>query len=75
MNKNQNKSEMTGVIKLDLIYDYIYKNQITFREFAQKCKISMRALADILDDYSVCDIGDVVKVARAIGIHPADIFK
>ena len=75
MNKIHNKSEMTGVIKLDLIYDYIYKNQITFREFAQKCKISMRALADILDDYSVCDIGDVVKVARAIGIHPADIFK
>ncbi len=75
MNKNQNKSEMTGVIKLDLIYDYIYKNQITFREFAQKCKISMRALADILDDYSVCDIGDIVKVARAIGIHPADIFE
>ncbi len=75
MNTNSNKSEMTGLIKLDLIYDYIYKNQITFRDFAKKCKISMRTLADILDDYSVCDIGDVVKVARVIGVHPADIFK
>ncbi len=75
MNKNPNTSEMTGVIKLDLIYDYIYKNQITFREFAQKCKISMKALADILDDYSVCDIGDIVKIAHVIGIHPADIFE
>ncbi len=75
MNKNPNISDMTGVIKLDLIYDYIYKNQITFRQFAEKCKISMNVLADILDDYSVCDIGDVVKVARVIGIHPADIFK
>ena len=75
MTKPINKSEMTGVIKLDLIYDYIYKNQITFREFAQKCKISMKALADILDDYSDCDIGDIIKVAHAIGIHPADIFE
>lgn len=75
MNKYSNKSEMTGVVKLDLIYDYIYKNQITFREFAKKCNISMKALADILDDFSVCDIGDIVKVAHAIGVHPADIFK
>lgn len=73
--QNRKTSLITGTIKIQLIKDFMKKKNLTRMEFAEMCKISVKDLRKVLDDYSDFEPIVLLKIARTMGLGFADLVK
>lgn len=73
--QNRKTSLITGTIKIQLIKDFMKKKNLTRMEFAEMCKISVKDLRKVLDDYSDFEPIVLLRIARTMGLDFADLVK
>ena len=72
--ENKETSIFTGSIKIKKIRDYMETNHLTEQEFAKKCKIEVKDLHKVLDDFSCYEPIWILRIARAMRLEFEDLI-
>ncbi len=67
-------SIFTGSIKIMKIRAFMEERGLSEEEFAKKCKLEVKELAKVLDDYSCYEPIWIVYIARAMGLKFEDLI-
>lgn len=62
------------LVNIELIENYIAKNNITKKQFAKICQISLQDLTKVLDNHSDFSIDLLFNIAKTMQIQIKDIF-
>ena len=63
-----------NIININLIIDYMEKNNLSKREFAKKCRIPISVLLKILNQNTDFPIHYLFKIAKTLNIPIHQIF-
>ncbi len=65
---------MKETINVKLINDYITANNLTKKQFANLCHISVYMLCKILNGYENFDIKYLFRIAKVLNVHIHEMF-
>lgn len=68
------KVNFTGIIKIDLIKNYMKENNLSQKRFAEVCKINVWNLRQVLSDGKDFNIIYLFKIAKAMKIDVCNLF-
>jgi len=62
-------------VKINKIKRFIEEHGLTEQQFAEKCKIELKQLHKIFDDYSYFEPIWLLRIARTMGVDFSDLVK
>ncbi len=65
---------MKSILNIDLINDYIKKNNLTNAGFCKLCNISEETFKLILNDNTDIDLTDLFRISRILGVRICEMF-
>lgn len=70
----EKKFSIEGLVKVDLIKNYIKENKLSQKEFAKICGINIWNLRAVLCGHVDFDVMYLVKIARVMNLRLSDMF-
>ena len=72
-NKKKDIYSMEGVVKIEVIRDFMKKKNLSEQEFADRCRLSLKELQKVLDGRSLFEPICLLKIAHAMGVEFAGL--
>lgn len=68
------KIQVTGLIKINMIKEYMKRNHLTQKQFAEKCGIHIWNLQKVLDNHSDFSVVYLFKIAKTMQINLSQLI-
>lgn len=68
------KTAKMRYLKVEMIENYMKRNNLSKMEFAERCGFSLKTLNNILNKKGNVGILSVLKTAKAMGVELKDLF-
>lgn len=69
----EKKSIITETVNVSKIRDYMKQNNLTQKQFAEKCNLNIWNLQSVLSDYKNYKLIYLFKIAKAMDVTVADL--